>query len=267
MIDRALIFDLDDTLLDRNKQVRPANRRALHAAADAGFRLVIATSRPMRSIHRFLPDDLLTASTIVSLNGAVVHQPGRLDDPKVFGSIGPSLEQLLAVLDEATDAVAYSVETDGHRFASSVAMDPQALWTTHHATPELMVALDELNLEHVTKVAADGNGSQLTQTLALEPRFPELRFIEAMDRTFVNIVAAHVDKATTLQALAAAGALDLETSVAFGDDVPDCEMFSVVGRSVAMGNSADTVKARASDVIGPCDTDAIARFVFEEILG
>jgi Cof subfamily protein (haloacid dehalogenase superfamily) len=263
---RALIFDLDHTLLDRHKRMRPASRHALRAASDAGYRLVIATSRPMRSIRRFLPDDVLATSLIVSLNGAVVHEPGRHDKPRIIGGIEQSLDQLLAALDDTADGITYSVETDGHRFASSVELDPEMLRAIHHATPDLLVALDELNPRQVTKVAADGNGSRLARTLALAGDFPELRFIEAMDRTFVNIVAAGVDKATTLQMLDAAGALTLDASVAFGDDVPDCEMFSVVGRSVAMGNSPAAVKARASDVIGACDTDAIARFVLEEIL-
>lgn len=39
---RALIFDLDDTLLNRSKRVSHANEAALLHAHEAGFRLIIA---------------------------------------------------------------------------------------------------------------------------------------------------------------------------------------------------------------------------------
>ncbi|MGK0224304.1 MAG: hydroxymethylpyrimidine pyrophosphatase-like HAD family hydrolase [Limisphaerales bacterium] len=82
----------------------------------------------------------------------------------------------------------------------------------------------------------------------------------------VHQVSLSIDKSLTLKAVARSGQLDLAGSFAFGDDVPDIEMFKVVGSSVAMENAKDAVKKEATYLTGHCDSDAIAFFLREFVL-
>lgn len=47
---KILFTDLDDTLLDRKKQITPENRQAVYRAACQGHRVVICTGRPLMGI-------------------------------------------------------------------------------------------------------------------------------------------------------------------------------------------------------------------------
>jgi Cof subfamily protein (haloacid dehalogenase superfamily) len=257
---RALIFDLDGTLLDRSRRVSQANQAALLRAQAAGFRLIIATSRPIRSIRRFVPEVVLSHALTISLNGAAVFEPGARD-ARLIAPITHALDPLLEAMTTTGEPIRFSVETDGHRFASSETLDAEALWTYHNATPDMVMPLEALNAERATKVAADGIGRPIPKTLSLARQFGTLRFIPADDHTFVNIVSSRVDKSLTLTDIARRDDIDLTRSIAFGDDLPDLGLFRHVGRSVAMANAKDEVKALATEEIGDCDTDAIADFI------
>ena len=257
---RALIFDLDGTLLDRSRRVSPANETALLHAKDAGFHLIIATSRPIRSIRRFVPGRLLDAALIISLNGAAVFEPGSRN-ARLIAPIARELSPLLDAMTATGEPIRFSVETDGHRFASSETLDAASLWDYHNATPDMVVPLEALDPGQTTKVAVDGVGRQIPKTLALAGQFETLRFIPADDHTFVNVVSSRVDKSLTLAGVARNAGIDLSRSVAFGDDLPDLDMFRQVGHSVAMANARPQVKALASEEIGDCDTDTIAAFI------
>ncbi len=257
---RALIFDLDGTLLDRSRRVSPANLRALLRAHDAGFQLVIATSRPIRSIRRFVPAALIDRALTISLNGAAVFEPGSRR-ARLVAPIADEIEPLIDAMTATGESIRFSVETDGHRFASSETLDPETLRDYHHATPDMVVPLEVLDPERTTKVAVDGIGRPIPKILALADAFETLRFIPADDHTFANVVSSRVDKSLTLVDCAAAAGIDLTQSIAFGDDLPDMDLFRHVGRSVAMANARGEVKRLAGEEIGDCDTDTIADFI------
>ena len=49
--------------------------------------------------------------------------------------------------------------------------------------------------------------------------------------------------------------------IAFGDDYSDVEMLKLCGRGIAMGNSIESVKDIADQVIGTNDEDGIATYI------
>ena len=263
---RALIFDLDDTLLDSTKRIRPEDRQALFESRECGFQIILATSRPIRTVRRFVDDELLGVCTVISLNGAMFHYP-RPGNPGVrFGSIGAHLFPVLDSLEKTGEEMDFSIETDGVSFSTNATFSPSRLWKRHSATPDMVIPIGELNVDLVTKVAVNGQGKKIPRTISLANDFPELRFIPAVDGTFVNVVPLSVDKSTTLEKVSEQEKIDLKSSFAFGDDIPDIDMFAVTGMSIAMENGADEVKNAASITIGHCDSDTIADFIRDEIL-
>jgi hypothetical protein len=76
---------------------------------------------------------------------------------------------------------------------------------------------------------------------------------------FVEVTAAHVDKATgVLRAVRTIGVAP-ERVIAFGDMPIDIAMFSVVGHSVAMGNASDEVSTAATSRAASVEDDGFAR--------
>lgn len=262
----ALIFDLDDTLLSSEKRIGKATRQALLECHEAGYRLVLATSRPIRAVRHFVDREILELCLSITLNGAVVHERALQNRPQMFGRLGPDTSTLLQRLAGLERDWHLSIEFDGTSFATNRDFSDRELREDHSATPDMVVPWQGIDPQMVSKIAVDGLGSPLDDCFALKAFHPALSFIPAMDHTFVNIVSDEVDKSTTLLKVASEVGIDLGRSIAFGDDLPDVEMFGVVGRSVAMSNGKEPVRQAADEVIGHCDEDAIATFLNEHVL-
>ena len=56
-----------------------------------------------------------------------------------------------------------------------------------------------------------------------------------------------------------------EQALSLGDNYNDIEMLELTGRSVAMGNSPEKIKAIATDITLANDADGWARFLEQEI--
>lgn len=263
---RTLIFDLDDTLLDSRKRVRPENQRALLQASAAGHALIIATSRPIRAIRQFVTAEILEQCIIISLNGSVVHWTARSDLPSVYGCIGEQVPRVIDALEGTGEKLQFSVETQGHFFATNAKMEPDVLWAMHSATPDMVLPVGELDLSEVTKIAVGGIGNDIPRSINLGDSFTDLRFIPADHGTSLNIVAHDVDKSTTLEKVASSQGIDLKRAIAFGDDIPDLDMFACVGVGISMSNGKPEVRRAASHTIGNCDSDSIAGYIRHEVL-
>ena len=87
---KALIFDLDDTLLNSKKQIGMLTRRALIDSHNAGYQLVLATSRPIRAVRHFVDNEILALCATTTLNGCVIHKQGQQDSPQIVGRLGTS---------------------------------------------------------------------------------------------------------------------------------------------------------------------------------
>jgi hydroxymethylpyrimidine pyrophosphatase-like HAD family hydrolase len=81
----------------------------------------------------------------------------------------------------------------------------------------------------------------------------------------IDVMPAGRSKGSRLVSWAAERGVDSADIVAFGDNFNDVDMLTGVGLGIAMGNAPDAVKAKAAEVIGTNDTDAIARRI-ESIL-
>ena len=184
----------------------------------------------------------------------------------MFGRLGTGTSKLLRRLDALERSLHLSIEFDGTSFATNLTLSDQELREGHSATRDMVVPWQRVDPQMVSKIAVDGLGSVLDDCLALKAYHPELNFIAESNHTFVNIVSAKVDKSTTLLKIASEMGIELGRSIAFGDDLPDLEMFGVVGTSVAMSNGGKQVRQVADEVIGHCDEDAIGIFLNEHVL-
>ena len=83
--------------------------------------------------------------------------------------------------------------------------------------------------------------------------------------SLLELSAAGVNKASTLQRLASQWGISADETVAFGDMPNDVPMLEWAGRSFAMGDSHPAALAAATEVIGVVQDDAVA-VVLEELL-
>ena len=93
---KAVITDLDKTLLRTDKTVSEYTRAVLDACRGRGMLVMAATARPERSILTY--QALLGFEAAATLNGARVLLPGRtLENALAFAGVRRMLEQIMAV--------------------------------------------------------------------------------------------------------------------------------------------------------------------------
>ena len=253
---RALAFDLDGTLLDKQERVPPRNFAAVKAAMAAGYAVIVASAR-WRTLAQSVADELGTSAPVVCCSGAQVwsQHTGRdlldLRLPEAFA------HKLYAMCDAnrcvATIAVDDDVfvKMDGRPDSSQ--MPPGMTWTTalaNRVAPHPRIALIQ--------------GTETVQLLedALRAEWGEsVRFVESISshgKRILTLTAAGADKGVALAVACAELGIPLESVVAFGDAQNDIEMFRVAGASVAMGQASDDVKAHATIVTAPNAEDGVA---------
>jgi hypothetical protein len=254
---KTFVFDLDDTLLSREKRVGTDTRRALLDSAQAGAKLIFATSRPERAVRRFIDAELLGHAALITLNGAILREsPTHLQRFAIMGK-----KALGLIEHEALGTFArFSIEFDGYEFASNVNYTDRELDEIQSATREMFIPLERIEADKISKVSVNGLGKKVEQycdfisDLGMKP-------ISCMDGTFLNVVDPAVDKSSTLEVVFERLGIEKQDVVVFGDDLPDLAMMKLAGLAVAMGNATEEVKAAADTVIGDCDADEIGRFI------
>ena len=257
---KTLVFDLDDTLLNRNKKIGFKTQTELIRQIECGSDIVLATSRPIRAVRRFVDAELLKSITVISLNGAICHHPNG--QVRRYSHIGTKAKELIEN-EDLRNRVHFSVELEGEHFASNATYTDQELDEVHSASREFVLPLESLDFHKVSKVAIDGLERDISAYqnsiihLGLKP-------ILCMDNTFINVVDTNVDKSSTLAGILNEKGIDSKDVFVFGDDIPDIEMMKFAGVSIAMGNAKEAVKAVADYIIDDCDEDAIGDFIRQQ---
>ena len=99
---RAVAVDLDGTLLDSSSCLSERTRAAVEACMRQGIAVVVATSRPLRTMRRRVGADLADRCSLVLMNGALgMGRPplaGSIRE-KIPGDAARGIVSLLAGLD------------------------------------------------------------------------------------------------------------------------------------------------------------------------
>lgn len=258
---KALVFDLDDTLLNRNKRISPINRNTLLSCINSGIKIIIATSRPKRAVLEFLDAELLNQLCVITLNGAVYEINGKITK---VSSLEKYIETILFHAQSLQNPI-ISLEYLGIDFSTNKNFDDDELLKYQNATRDMLVPMNKFDKKLISKIAVDGCGVDISEFIE-QIQCEGINTISAVNNTFVNIVGANVDKSHTLLEVLKVLNIELEYVISFGDDIPDIEMMKITGQSIAMGNATDKVKEIATAIIGDCDSDAISQFINEKIL-
>lgn len=259
---RALAIDLDGTLLGPGGDVSDRNQAAVRAAVDAGLHVVLATARWFQLAERTASLLGLTDPVIACSGAEVRRLTDRLDlmDVRVPSAF---TEELYSLCDDA-GAIVWVAEEERVLFRTPGDVPPGmgdeltpvgALVGAAAPSPRMvMIYGPELNARLLAEVA---------------PRWSEeVRFLESVIRAGASVLTltGHgADKGDALRIACADLGVDVAEVMAFGDSEADVELFRVAGRSVAMGQAADTVKAAATRVTAPNHEDGVA-LVIEDLL-
>jgi Cof subfamily protein (haloacid dehalogenase superfamily) len=252
-----LAVDLDGTLLDSRGKPHAKDVRALRMALKAGVKVSILTGR-LYSGTRATAEALDLTGPVGCVDGSHVVDASTHTTLYHHGIVGKDARILRdSVAKGGPAAFLFAKDVVVHDAAGEEYLSYVSTWSTdlRRATRVVDHELWEAR-DGVTAVVAVGTPEQISETVELiRASLPEVAQVAMfpLRRTpgswGMIVRAAGGTKGTALKWLAKHHGIALENTVCVGDWLNDVAMFSVAGRSFAMGQAPDEVKRAATDVL------------------
>ncbi|MBJ7221624.1 MULTISPECIES: pyridoxal phosphatase [unclassified Brenneria] len=269
---RVIALDLDGTLLDRQKKILPESLTALALARQQGIKIVIVTGRHHSAIHPFY-QALQLDTPAICCNGTYVYDYRSGQASHANPLTADQAKRVLSLLQEfdihglmyADDAMYYQNPT-GHviRTQAWASTLPELQRPLFKQVEDLVLQTDDaLSIWKFATSHAD------IPTLNNFSRVVEQQLGLACEWSWqdqVDIAQTGNSKGKLLQQWVEEQGISMKEVVAFGDNFNDLSMLEGAGLGVAMGNSADEIKARADLVIGHHEQPGIAEVIRTRVL-
>jgi Cof subfamily protein (haloacid dehalogenase superfamily) len=259
---RLLLFDLDGTLLNPQREIFARNIDVMRRLMSRGIRVGLATGRTLRSVAPYV-QALQPNGPLILFNGARVWDGAKyvyernvalsdaldalrlvrhFDDVHVNLYVGDEIyireRTVRSVESEVKDGVPHTVVGDLAGWLGSRIEDP-------------------------VKMMLIGNPEDLERFRTLYSRRSRACTFLRSEWNYLEIMAEGVTKGHALDVIESEYGIGCGEIVGFGDNLNDVTLIQRCGMGVAMGNSHPELAALANRVIGHHDTEAIADFLGE----
>lgn len=247
---KAIITDLDRTLLRTDKSVSEYTYAVLKKCRDRGIILMAATARPERTVLSY--SDRIGFAAMTTLNGARIILP----DSIIENGIAPSdAESILKKVITIPDLV-LSMET-GDGIFSNV---PIPAWdsTVFDGFPALPT---ESVIFKIILSSTSGNiCPEVKRALTADT------YMTVADGKLIQIMSTAATKWNGIKAMLEAVGVDRSDAIYFGDDNDDIEPIKNCGAGVAVSNAVDEVLEAADHITESNDMDGVARYIEKNLL-
>lgn len=235
-----LAFDLDNTVVTRDRVLPAEIQRAIFAARTAGHAVTVLTGRPPASALEFVERLEVAPGPYAVNHGALVYGRGgevlkhrRLRGDEVRAAIGLAM---------AGQACSFAV-IEGEVLHVNDARDPRWAWA-HTNNREVRVAdLDAITVADKIVIASDDAGARMDAAVRSELTLTSYLW----DDGFLEFTAPDADKGAALALIATELGVPRDDVVAFGDGMNDVSMLSWAGRSVSVGPYAPNAVRDVAD--------------------
>lgn len=241
---RAIIVDLDRTLLHTDKSISDITKQELRAWQEAGTQIFIASARPERAITEYR--DTLGVTSVVTLNGARSVTPH-----KTAANVIPP-DSALSILSEleTIPGTVISIEAEFGLY-SNVDIP---IWQ-----PIVSADLKEVaRREAVYKILAS-HPDMPPEDLAVP--MPDDVYCTVADKKLIQFMGRTATKWNGIRQLLSDAGIPAEQAIYFGDDNDDIEPIERCGLGVAVANALPRVKEKADAVTLSNDEDGVAEFL------
>ncbi|WP_291633119.1 sugar-phosphatase [Clostridium sp.] len=264
---KLIALDMDGTLLNNEKQISPANNKAIQQARENGVKVVLASGRPLVGFKRYLEELNLVSEDdyAVAFNGALVQSSTgteiiskttlTVEDYKYLYELSKELKVNIHVLTETgvispKDNKYTRREAEmNHISCDIVAVEDVAMDTT--IVKVMFIDEPELIDEIIQKIPeAVSNNYTIVRSAPF----------------FLEFLHKSVNKGAGVAALAEKLNIKQEEVICIGDAGNDIHMIKYAGLGVAMGNAFPEVKKVANFITRTNEQDGVAYIIDKFIL-
>lgn len=247
---KAIITDLDRTLLHTDKSISAYTADVLARCHERGILIMAASARPLRDVLHY--HELVGFDAITATNGAIVSLPHGVTEHGISREGG---QRLLSALLQYPD-VFLSVETSKGLYANRdiPAWEP-VIWDLFPTLPHGIV-LYKILASSSQRALYDGIRDILTTDV----------YHTIADNDLVQIMSTEATKWNGVKHMLAHFGISPQDAVYFGDDNDDIEPIRNCGLGIAVSNAIPQVLQAADRVIAGHDADGVAKFIEEHML-
>lgn len=267
---KAIVLDIDGTLLNTGKIISEKTKQALIAAQEKGIKVILASGRPTTGMLELAEQLEMTKyeGFLVSYNGA------RVTDcltKKVLFNQALSIKTGQAILEHLKKFdVIPMIDKEDYLYVNDVYSGMLDLPDGAFNIIEYEARGGNFKLSEIDDLAAFATFPINKILIAAQPEYLQ-KIAPALHAPFDEIVTAAfsapfyfeftdkgIDKAKALNTVFPEMGIHSENIIAFGDGHNDRSIIEYAGIGVAMGNAVDALKEIADDVTLSCDEDGIA---------
>jgi Cof subfamily protein (haloacid dehalogenase superfamily) len=250
--------DLDGTLLQHDGSLSKRTVAAVQAAVAAGFRVVLASGRPPRTVQP-IADQLGLKGLAVCSNGAILYDLDRQQAISNQHVPRDALKHIIAKLREREPNVSFATEY-GHRVGAEPQFPRPDTWVS--GLDPVIGDIDSLTTDALIKLAIHHPDHAVEKLAELVRAIVgDQLSVTFSGQHFVEVAAAGISKALGLAEVCKRLGVDAKHVVAFGDMPNDLAMLSFVGRGVAVGNAHPDVMAEGYETTATNDEDGVAQVI------
>ena len=247
---KAIITDLDRTLLHTDKSVSEHTIAVLQKCHDHGILIMAASARPLRDILPY--NDLIGFDAITATNGAVVSLPQNLLE---IGIPCESGEKILSAILQYPD-VFPSIETSKGLYSNrDIPVWEPVIWDKFPTVPENIV-LYKILASSQQKPLYEGIKTVLTDDV----------YHTIANNDLIQIMSNEATKWNGIKQLLSHFGVSPSEAVYFGDDNDDIESIKNCGLGVAVSNAIPSVLDAADHITESNDQDGVAKCLEKIIL-
>ncbi|MGX7125488.1 Cof-type HAD-IIB family hydrolase [Enterococcus viikkiensis] len=267
---KAIVLDIDGTLLTSKKRISPKTKQALLDAQEKGIKVILASGRPTTGMFE-LAEQLEMAKYegyLVSYNGSRVTD---CKTKKVLFNQAMSVETGQAILEHLKKFdVMPMIDKEDYMYVNDVYNNNLELPEGDFNIIRYESRGGNFKLCEIDDLAAFATFPINKILIAAQSEYLQEN-VEAIHAPFDEVVTAAfsapfyfeftdkgIDKAKALNTVFPALGIHSYNMIAFGDGQNDRTIIEYAGIGVAMGNAVEELKAVADDVTLSCDEDGIA---------
>ncbi|MBR6014372.1 MAG: HAD family phosphatase [Selenomonadaceae bacterium] len=262
---KLFVSDIDGTLLDSGKKVSEKNIEAVQKMVERGIIVTIATGRMYRAavpvaqeLGVDVPIITYNGALIKTLRGEVLYE--KCLPPEIVVEVTNFFEKNNWYIQNYSEDNLYFPEYNDH------AKFYENSQKVHGQT----VGWDGMKKKtsHVCKMLGISNSLEETEKIsaAVKKEFGDKISVTRSTPIFNEIVCPGISKASAIKILAEKFNADISEVMAIGDSDNDLPMLKTAGKSIAMGNAADHIKAVCDYTTGLCENDGFAEAVYKYVL-
>jgi Cof subfamily protein (haloacid dehalogenase superfamily) len=262
---RLVVIDLDGTARSRRLGITPGVRDTIAAAQARGVRVCVATGRMWRSAEPWIRALGVDPPAILYNGGQVLdfETTRTLYERRLQSSAARATLELVRSLPD----VQPHLYVDDRVLVERPHPLTDAFTADDGLTADVVPSFDaylEADPHKVLIIGPEARVAALQRTVR-EAALP-VHAVQS-EPVYLEILPPGVSKGEALRAMCDALGLELERTIAIGDNWNDVEMIEAAGLGVAMGHAPEGVRARADYVCGTAEEEGvrqvIERFVLE----